>query len=151
MLFQSLNKTQKIEFFLNSQRILTEFHPKSSFIIRVNNMKERLDHAKYLSENYKGFCYSDENVAILYNKIFFDASDLIGSFKGGQFKEASENYNSIIIDWAAFRKMEDCFKFIQLNNDSKLAHTIYVKNGKPQVYKTEQLVARLMRIPLAKK
>lgn len=148
--FQSLTRDEKIEFFLKCQELLMKYHGNSDFIIRQNNIEQRLQHAKELVDKYKGFCYMEDNICVLFNKINVgDENDPIGALSTHKFREPVEHYNAVSIDFVVFRDLKDCAEFCKNNYDHRIKYILYVKNAKPKLYKTEQFISRIFNIPIA--
>lgn len=149
-LFQNLNNQEKIEFFVKCQELLLSYHPKSEYVTRQNNLQTRLDHTKFLIQNYKGYCYMDENICILFNKIFItDPKDKIGTMRIHQLRPPAEPYNAASIDFVVFRKIKDALEFCKFNYDLRIMHIIYIKDKKISIYKTEKFISKLFHIPIA--
>jgi hypothetical protein len=149
-LFQDLTKAEKIEFFIHGQTLLVNNHQDSDFVIREDNVKERVSHASSLATQYKGLCYQNENIILLYNKIILSGDlDPVAALKAYQWKEPDPNYNAISIDFVVFRELRDCFEWVKSNYDPRIQHVVYVKNGKPQLFKTEALISKIFKLPIS--
>lgn len=145
-----MSVAERVAFFLKCQELLLSYHTTSPFLFTQTNAKERLSHAKSLNEQYKGLCYQDENICILYNKVHVeDEKDPVQALKIHKFKEPVQSYNAYSIDFVVFRRLMDCAIWIKNNYEPKIQFVLYVKNGKPQIYKTAPFIARLMKLPIA--
>lgn len=147
--FQELTNVEKVEFFLKCQQLLRDFHPKSDFIFRENNVAERMRHVAALSAKYKGFCYSNENICVLFNKIYVaDERDPVTSLRENMYREPAKEYNAVSIDFVVFRNLNDCMEFSKAQYEPRIAYTVFVKNNQPKIYKTEKFISRILSIPI---
>ena len=71
--FQTLSVEEKAKFFVHGQKLLTQYHPDSPYIIREDNLTQLMEQVKHLSKQYQGFCYADDNICVLFNKIYVHA------------------------------------------------------------------------------
>ena len=148
--FQELTTQEKINFFLHGQTLLTTYHPTSEFIFRRSNIKERTLYIKELVTKYKGLCYSDENILVLFNKVFVaNTHDPVVTLKDHMYKEPNEAYNAVSIDFVVFRHLKDCEAWIRSNYDPRIRFVVYVKNGTPQIFATPDLIARVLHLPIS--
>jgi hypothetical protein len=149
--FQATSSQEKLEFFVHTQRLLTTHHPESPFIFREDNVMERMEYVKNLSSRYQGFCYANDQVAILFNKIMVaDIQDPVAALQNHKFKPAADPYNAVSIDFVVFRDIKDCLDFCQTQYDPFIKHVVYVKNGRPQIFETARLVSRIFNMPMAR-
>jgi hypothetical protein len=147
--FQQLSIEDKARFFVHIQSLLVKYHPNSDFIFRQDNSVKRIAQAKDLFVKYKGLCYADENIAILFNKIFIsDPTDAIKALRENMFQPPNENYNGVSLDFVVFRSMNDCLDFCKSQYDPQIRHIIYSKTGRPQIYRAEDLIARTLHLPI---
>lgn len=147
ILFTSLTREQKIDFFLNCQELLVAHHPESPFIFKEDNIEERLHFFKDFAQKYKGFVYSSENLCILYNKIDLkDSRNPIEAVRSNMYKEPIENYNCYSIDWVVFRALEDVYEFVQKEYVPQIRYILWVKRGDVSVYETDKLLGELERL-----
>ena len=148
--FPSLNKEEKIDFLLHCQKLLIDFHPDSSFIFRKDNVQERLAHANFLASQYQGFCYQNDYLNILFNKIVVtDINEPVSALKNYMLRPPDPNYNAVSIDFVVFRALGDCAEWVKSQYDPRIQYILYVKNGTPQIYKTEKLLAKMFRMPIS--
>jgi hypothetical protein len=147
-LFTSLSKDEKIEFFLNCQDLLATHHPQSSFLLRKLNVHQRIPYMKDFHEKYKGYCYQDANITVLYNFIVIaDPNDPIGALKAHIWHAPHPEYNAVSIDFVAFRDMKDCLNFCKAHYDPRIKYALFVKNNKPKLYPMDKLVGRVFHLP----
>lgn len=147
--FFTLSKEEKIAFFIKCQILLITHHSNSPFIFTKENIKERISYASEILNKYKGFCYSDDNVAILFNYIRLeDPKDPVKALKEYAMKEGVANYNCVVIDWATFSDIRKCLSFCKEVYNGNIAYAIYVKNGKPKVFKTLDLIQGATKIKM---
>lgn len=147
--FQKLNKQDKIDFFLKCQDLLIKNHPDSPFVFNRANFKGRLQYAGDIFHKYNGMCYTDENVAILFNYLLIsDPKDPISALKQHQFKSPDPQYNAISIDFVVFKELKDCLKFCRLNYNFNVEYVVWVKDGKPKIHRTLDFMTRILNIPI---
>jgi hypothetical protein len=146
--FKTLEKADKIDFFLKCQRLLIANHPNSPFLFTKDNIDERLTYASDIFNKYQGMCYADENVCVLFNYIRVeDPNDPVAALKANAFKDGEINYNAVSIDWACFRKMKDCLTFCKTVYNTHIEYIVYVHNGKPKTFKTLDFITNVLNIP----
>jgi hypothetical protein len=149
-LFTTLSKEQKIDFFIQCQKLLIAHHPKSEFIFTEKNLKSRLEHVKDLSIKYKGFCHFNENICLLYNKIKINnINEPIQALKENMYQPPKDDFNAMAIDFVVFRKLEDCLRFCRDNYDDRIKYIMFIKNNKPKIYETKKFVSNILNIPIA--
>ena len=147
--FQQLSIEDKVRFFVHIQSLLVKYHPNSDFIFREDNTVKRLEQAKDLVVKYKGLCYADEHIAVLFNKILIsDTTDAVKALRENMFQPPKDNYNGVSIDFVVFRSMNDCLAFCKSQYDPQIKHIIYSKAGRPQIYRAEDLIAHSLHIPI---
>lgn len=149
--FQNMTVEEKAQFFVHVQRLLVAHHPNSEYVFREDNIKERMAQAKSLVKKYQGLCYSDDNICVLYNKIFVtDPNDPVQALKDNMFQPTREDYNAVSIDFVVFRDMKDCLNFARGEYDPKIKYVVYSKGGKPRIYETAKLMSKSFHIPMAR-
>lgn len=149
--FHKLHKQDKIDFFVQCQKLLITHHPASPFIFNKDNIKDRLTYATDIFHKYKGMCYSDENVCVLFNYVKLqDPTDPVTALKENAFKEGAVDYNAVSIDFVVFRELKDCLNFCRANYSANIEYIIFVKDGKPKVHKTTEFVSRILGVPIVK-
>lgn len=140
-LFQSLNQKEKIDFFVQCQALMLRHHPNSSFIIKENKLKQSLEVFHDNIQRYQGYVYSDENICVLWNKIIVsDATNVNRVVTENAYLPPNPNFNAVSIDFAVFRKIEDCFLFIKNNQEEQMKHVLFIREGKPKIYPLEQIL-----------
>jgi hypothetical protein len=147
--FQGLRRDQKVDFFIKAQELLIKYHPDSEFLFRQNNAQERLKIAKDLMAKYKGMCYADSNVIVLYNKVMVNELDPITILRDHMFHEPSNPYNAVTIDFVVFRELTDCMMWVKNQYDPQIKFVVFVKNNQPQMYRTEKLISKIFNMPIA--
>lgn len=148
--FQDMSVRDKIDFFVKCQDLMVKHHPNSDFVIRQNNIESRIKHAKNLIEKYQGLCYMDDSVCILFNKINVDSPDHpIPALRANMMKPPVEHYNAVSIDFVVFKNIKDCASFCQQNYDPRIEYVLYIKGGKPKIYKTRDFISHIFQIPIA--
>jgi hypothetical protein len=149
--FTNLNRQDKIDFFVKCQNLLLRFHPSSPFIINKGNIKERLTYAHDIFHKYKGMVYTDENVCALFNYIKINnINDPLEALKEHQFKSPAGDYNAVSIDFVVFRHLQDCLGFCKANYNSNIEYVVFVKDGKPKIHKTLDIMSKASKIPYLK-
>jgi hypothetical protein len=139
---------EKVEFFVHCQKVLVAHHPDSPFVCRHNNVKERLQQIKAWVERYKGICYADDNTGILYNKLVVsDPNEPIAAVKHSMYQPPDPNFNAVIIDFAAFRDIKDCFPFVRENYQNKIQHVLFARHGKIKIYPVLDIVKQIFNMP----
>lgn len=140
-LFQSLSQKDKIEFFVNCQALMLKHHPASNFIVKESRLAKTLEIFQDNIQRYKGFVYSDDNICVLWNKIIVtDALNVNRVVTENAYLPPNPNFNAVSIDFAVFRKIEDCFAFIKNNHEEKMKHVLFIREGKPKIYPIEQIL-----------
>ena len=141
ILFQSLNQDAKIDFFVKCQSLMLKHHPDSPFIIRESKLDKALDTFHNSINRYQGYVYSDDNICVLWNKIFVtDANNPNRVVTENAYLPPHPNFNAVSIDFAVFRKMEDCFIFIAANHEPQMQHVLFIREGKPKIHPLEQIL-----------
>lgn len=147
--FADMSKVEQVDFFVHCQQLLVAYHPESPFICRKDNIKERLAQMKQWVQLYKGMCYWDDHVCTLYNRIVVNrVDDPAQALKANLYKPPAEHYNTIVIDFAAFRDIKDCISFVQTHYETKLQYILFVKHNKVKLYPTAQFVSQLLNMPI---
>jgi len=147
--FVELTPVEKVEFFVHCQRLLTAHHPRSSFVVRKSNFKERLEHMRTLLANYKGKVYQDEQVCVLYNYLVLpDAREPETAVRYQMFKAPADPYNAIIIDFVVFREMRDCLTFVKDIVEPKLQHVLFARHNRIKVYSVVDLLHSIFKVPV---
>ena len=144
-LFVNVSARDKVEFFVQCQRILVENHPTSEFVCRRNNLEQRLSHMRGFINQYKGFIYTDENVCTIYNKIVVnDVNDPTASVKTYMYQSPDPNFNAIMIDFVVFRNIKDCLAFVKTNYDPRIQYVLFVRHNKVKLYPVVKLLAGVL-------
>lgn len=142
-LFTSLSQEEKIDFFIKCQSLLVKYHPESEFIFRQDNYETRKQFVKDFVNNYKGFCFSDDNICILFNHVHVEnPDDPIKILKDHIYQAPKEDFNCVSVDFVVFRELHDCAKFVGDNNAPNIKYVLFVKNNEIKLYETEKLVNR---------
>jgi len=143
-LFTLLTSPEKIDFFVNCQKLLLNNHPTSEFLLTKDNLEEKKYYALEFIKKYKGYCYNDENVCILYNKFkIIEPTNPKKELKDHIFKEPENDFNCVLIDFVVFRKMIDCLQFIKKEDESKIEYVLFVKNNEVKLYNKNKLLEKL--------
>jgi hypothetical protein len=143
-LFQSLSLASRLEFFANCQRLLIEFHPTSEFLFTKENYAERKVFVLDFLHKYKGYCYYDDNICVLFNKVKVeDPRNPVKVVKDHIYKEPVEDFNAYSIDFVVFRKLSDCLNFCQAQYSPRIQYVCFVKNNEVKLYETSKLLAHL--------
>lgn len=141
--------SEKVDFFVRCQQLLVQFHADSEFICRKDNMTQRLKQIKAWVDKYKGICYQHDNVCVLYNRIVVsDPLNPAQAVASSMYQPPNDNYNAIIIDFAAFRDIKDCVTFVKDNYDPRVQHVLFVRHGKVKIYAVVDLVAQIFNMPV---
>lgn len=149
-LFQDMSKDEKDDFFLKCQGLLLAYHPDSEFIITKENVQKRIKHIQDLSTQYKGFCCKTDTICALFNKIKIkDINNPIEALRDNMYQPPKEDFNAISIDFVVFRHLNDCLQFCKENYHSKIKYVMYIKDNKPRIYKTENLISKVLGVPIS--
>ena len=142
-LFNSLSTEEKINFFVDCQKLLIKHHPDSEFLIREDNLKEAVEIFIDKINNYKGNFYYDDNIFVLWNYIFIeDPQDINSELIKNSYKEPHPNYNAVSLDFVACRNWADTFNFIKQTNEDKIKYILLVKHGNPKIYRSGRASCR---------
>lgn len=140
-LFQSLDQNQKIDFFIQCQKLMIKHHPGSSFIIREKNLNKALDSFCANINQYKGFVYSDANICVLWNHIFVeDPKNINKILTDNAYRPPNPAFNGVSIDFAVFRKMEESLLFIRQNYQPQIKHVLFIREGHPKLYDADAIL-----------
>jgi len=143
--FESLTPELKVEFFAKCQELMVKYHPTSPFVIRENTLEKALDLFYNNIKQYKGYCYSDENICVLWNHIFVaDPTDMKRTVVENAYKSPNPDFNGVSIDFAVFRQMSDCLTFIKKHNNERIKHILFIRDGVPKLYSAEVLLRGVM-------
>lgn len=145
-----MDKNAKIEFFLNCQDLLITHHPDSHFLLRKKDIEKKIPYVQDFYHKYKGFCYQDANISVLYNHIIIaDPKEPVEALKNNMWKEPHAEYNGVSIDFVVFRNIMDCLGFAKSHYDPRIKHVLFVKNNQPKIYETQKLVSRTFHLPFS--
>lgn len=143
--FNELSEAAKADFFVKCQELLIQHHPDSPFIITKENWGTRRPNMLVLLD-YKGFCYRNNDVCVLYNLIRVeDPKDIPRIVRETFFQPPHPDYNAIAIDFVVFKELKDCLEFCKTRYEPRIANVVYVKNNEPKVYPTDKLLAHLAK------
>ena len=138
---------EKIYFFVKCQAILLEYHPKSSYIATKDNIKIILNAFISQIDKYKGRWYYNDHACILWKHIMIsDPSDPHAALIENAYKEEPAAWNGVAIDFAAFRRISDCRDFIAANDKPSIEHVLFIRDGRPRIYKKEYLIKKLHQL-----
>jgi hypothetical protein len=144
-----MSAEEKVDFFLQCQRLLVEFHPTSPFVCRQNNLKSRLSQMHSFVHNYKGYCHMDDNLCVLFNYVVVaDKRDPVQIIKNNMYKEPDPNYNAVVIDFVVFRDLKDCQLFVQSYYDPRIQYVLFVKNNKVKLYNVVNFLGQIFNMPV---
>jgi len=147
--FTDLKVLDKVEFFVQCQRLLMEHHPDSPFLCHQNNLQERIKHVKSFVTNYKGLCYQDDTVCALYNRIIVtDTKAPEHALRMNMYKTPSPDYNAVVIDFVVFRDIKDCARFVQANYDPRVLYVLFVRHNKVKLYPVVEFLQQIFNIPV---
>jgi hypothetical protein len=139
-----LSIEEKVDFFVDCQKLLIKYHPNSDFLIRENNLNQALETFSDQIEKYKGYFYNDDYVYILWNQIYIeDPQNIVNELIKNAYKEPNPDYNAISLDFVACRNWGDTFNFIKKVNEDKIKYILLVKNGNPKIYNKEELINKI--------
>jgi len=120
---------------------MLKHHPNSPFIIRERTLDKALEAFQDNILRYQGYCYADENICVLWNKIIIsDPLNVNRAITENAYQPPNPNFNAASIDFAVFRKIDDCFAFIKQNNESQMKHILFIREGKPKIYPIETIL-----------
>ena len=140
-LFQSILLGEKIDFFIKCQELMLKYHPDSQFIVREKALPKTLEAFSDNIIKYKGYCYKDDNICVLWNKIIVsDSKNVNRAVKENAYKPPQDNFNGVSIDFAVFRKISDCFLFIKNNYEPQMKYVLFIREGKPKLYPIETIL-----------
>ena len=147
--FTDMSGRDRVEFFVQCQKLLVEFHPNSPFILREDNAYARIAQMKSILTQYKGVCYMNENLCMIYNKIVVSRADEpVEAIRAHMYKAPDPNYNAVIIDFVVFRHLQDCKDFVIQNYDPRIQYIVFVKNNKAKIYPLKDFAAQTFKIPV---
>lgn len=139
--FESLTQESKVGFFVKCQELMVKYHPNSPFVIREDTLEKALNLFHDNITRYKGFCYTDENICVLWNYILVsDPVDVNRVVVENAYKEPNPDFNGVSIDFAVFRQMSDCLAFIKKHNNERIKHILFIRDGVPKIYSAEVLL-----------
>lgn len=143
-LFNNLSNEQKVDFFIDCQKLLIKYHSNSEFVIRENNLNIAIDTFINQINKYKGYYYNDENVYLLWNHILISDPDSPEEelVKNG-YKVPNPEYNAVSIDFIACRKFSDVYNFIKNYNEDKIKYLLMVRNNKSKIFNKETLIKNI--------
>jgi len=140
-LFQSLNLDDKVDFFVKCQKLMINYHPNSSFVIKESSLDQSIDVFVNNIQKYQGFFFYNENICVLWNHIIIsDPQNIKQAIIDNAYKAPSAQYNAVSIDFAVFRKISDCIDFIKQNDEPEIKFVLFIKDGKPKIYKKDDLI-----------
>jgi hypothetical protein len=147
MLFQQLTTREKLDFFINCQKILIQWHPESEFVTRESNLAARIEHVGELVRNYNGLVHSSDKLCVLYNKIFVkDASDPVAAMRDAQYKEPDPNFNAVLIDFAAFSDLSAAQDWCKSIYEPRIEWILFTRQGRVKIHKTQNFLAALFDV-----
>jgi hypothetical protein len=142
--FQSLNKIEKIDFFIKCQDLLIKHHPKSEFLFTKDNFQERMSFVKNFYDKYQGFVYTDDKICVLFNQIRVeDEKNPIQAIKNFAYKAPAPNYNAYSIDFVVFRELVDCIDFCKIHYNPQIQYVLFVRSSEVKLYRTDKLLNKL--------
>ena len=143
-LFQSQKQEEKIDFFVRCQTLMLKHHPKSSFIITQRTLPKAIESFQESIHRYQGYSHADENICVLWNKILVsDETNVNRVVTENAYQPPNPKFNGVSIDFAVFRKIEDCFMFIQANKQEEMKYVLFIREGRPKLYPLEQILKSL--------
>jgi len=144
ILFKSLSQNEKVEFFIHCQELMLKYHPKSSFVIREGSLDKALEVFQDNINKYQGYYYSNDNICVLWNKIAIsDPINVKRVIKESAYQPPSEHYSGVSIDFATFKNITDVKEFIIKNDEERIKYVLFIKEGKPKIYKKDEIINRL--------
>jgi hypothetical protein len=134
---------ERVAFFVQCQQILITYHPDSVYLTDRKNLKERLSFARDFIQKYKGYCYADEKICVLFNKIRVDnPTDPVGALKLHLYQEPRTlDFNTYAIDFAVFRQLEDCLDFCKVHNSPQVKYVLFVHHNEVKLYDKAKLLS----------
>lgn len=143
-LFKNLSNEQKVDFFVNCQKLLINHHSNSEFVIRESKLNEAVDIFLNQINKYKGYYYSDDNVCILWNHVYVsDPTDTQGELIKNAYQEPNPNYNAVSMDFVVCRKSSDILDFIKNYDEDRIKYLLSVKYGRAKILNKEDLVKNI--------
>lgn len=143
-LFKNLLSEEKVDFFINCQKLLINHHSDSEFVVRENKLNEAVDIFINQINKYKGYYYNDENVCLLWNHIYVsDPNDCEGELIKNAYQEPNTNYNAVSMDFVVCRKSSDIFDFIKNYDEDRIKYLLSVKYNRAKILKKEDLVKNI--------
>ena len=146
LLFNALTIGQKVDFFIQCQKLLIKHHAHSSFVIRANNLEKSVNAFASHIKDYQGYYYSNDNICVLFNYIRVDDSSQLDknqTLRENAYKAPAENHNGISIDFVVFRDISDSLEFVMAQNSPSIKYVLFVKDGKIKLHKKEDLLKKL--------
>jgi hypothetical protein len=143
-LFQSLSNNDKVDFFVKCQRLLIESHPTSPFLFTKQNYDERKAFVLDFVHKYKGYCYADENVAVLFNLLQVNpTNNPARELKKHLYQPPAGDFNTISIDFVVFKQLGDCLRFITSHDNPQIQFVLYAKNNAVKLYDKQKILSNL--------
>lgn len=143
-LFKNLSIEEKVDFFVNCQKLLINYHSNSEFVIKENKLNEALDIFVDQINKYKGYYYNDNNVCILWNHVYIsDPTDYQGELVKNAYKEPNPDYNAVSMDFVVCRKSSDIFDFIKNYDEDRIKYLLSVKYNRAKIVNKEELIKNI--------
>lgn len=143
-LFNNLTNEQKVDFFVDCQKLLIKYHSNSDFVIRESKLNEAIDVFINQINKYKGHYYNDDNVCILWNHVYIsDPNDSQGELIKNAYQEPNPNYNAVSMDFVVCRKSSDIINFINNYNEDRIQYLLSIKYGRAKILKKEDLIKNI--------
>lgn len=120
---------------------MLKHHPNSPFVVREDALPRVLDVFANNIQKYKGFYYTDDNVCVLWNYILVsDPHDMRRILGENIYKGPHPDFNGVSIDFAVFRQLKDCLEFVGANNNERIKHVLFIRDGNPRLYPIGQIL-----------
>ncbi len=139
--FQELTQEKKVDFFVKCQELMIKHHPDSPFVVREKDLEKVLTACEKNILKYQGYSYSDDNVCVLWNHIVVtDPKDVKRAVQENAYRPPNPDFNAVSIDFAVFKHIKDCVEFIRGNDNDRIEHILFIRDGVPKLYPKSMLV-----------
>jgi hypothetical protein len=120
---------------------MLKHHPNSNFVIREDSLDKAVAACQGNIHKYQGYVYADDNVCVLWNHIKVnDPSDTKRILAENAYQPPNPDYNAASIDFAVFRHIKDCIEFVRQNQNERIQHVLFIREGKPKLYPLAELL-----------
>jgi hypothetical protein len=145
MNIKSLNelpKEEKIEFFQKCQDLLVKNQPESEFILREE--AENRDYFLDLFLKYKGFAYTSEKIAVLFNKHRINSlPEAQEAYQDKVFDPPAPDANTYTVDFITTKMSKDVLQELYPVFHENLEFMCFLRMGKVSFFRFDVLKSAL--------